>query len=119
MLMRSPATEARSLPGLGALRLALTRRFIVYTLSVVATAVFLAASFVHVGFVFLFLIALIFAAIGTYDVCQTHHSLLRNYPIAARIRFLLEEIRPEIRQYFLESDTDGTPYNRVKRSIRS
>jgi glutamate synthase domain-containing protein 2 len=117
MLMPSPAKQVTGLPGLSVLRLALTRRFVVYTLSLVATAGFLALSFVHAGFLFVFAIALIFAAIGTYDVLQVHHSLLRNYPIAARLRFLLEEIRPEIRQYFLESDTDGTPFNRVKRSI--
>ena len=48
---------------------------------------------------------------------QTKHSLRRNYPILAHIRFMLEKIRPEIRQYFLESDTDGTPFNRAKRAI--
>ncbi len=41
----------------------------------------------------------------------------RNYPILANIRFGLEKIRPEIRQYFLESDTDGTPFNRSKRAV--
>ena len=55
--------------------------------------------------------------VGMHDVMQKKSSILRNYPIAAHIRFLLEEIRPEIRQYFLESDTDGTPFNREKRSI--
>jgi glutamate synthase domain-containing protein 2 len=48
---------------------------------------------------------------------QKRHAILRSYPIAAHFRFLFEEIRPEIRQYFLESDTDGTPFNRDKRSI--
>lgn len=48
---------------------------------------------------------------------QTRHSLKRNYPILANIRFLLEGIRPEIRQYFLESDVDGVPFNRSKRAI--
>lgn len=57
------------------------------------------------------------AAIGTWDLIQTKHSLRRNYPILANIRFLLEEIRPEIRQYFLESDLDGTPFNRSKRAV--
>ena len=57
------------------------------------------------------------SAIGLWDLLQTKHSLRRNYPILANIRFLLETIRPEIRQYFLESDLDGTPFNRIKRSI--
>jgi glutamate synthase domain-containing protein 2 len=55
--------------------------------------------------------------IGFSDMAQRRHSILRNYPIAGHIRFMLEEIRPEIRQYFLESDTDGTPFSRNDRSI--
>ena len=43
--------------------------------------------------------------------------MLRNYPLTAHIRFILEEIRPEIRQYFLESEKDGTPFSRDKRAI--
>src|SRR5262249_4740096 len=45
------------------------------------------------------------------------HSVLRNYPIAAHFRFLLEQIRPEIRQYFLEDDSTGTPFARKKRAV--
>jgi glutamate synthase domain-containing protein 2 len=55
--------------------------------------------------------------IGVWDMMQTRHSLRRNYPILANIRFGLEKIRPEIRQYFLESDTDGVPFNRSKRAV--
>ena len=58
-----------------------------------------------------------FALLGFYDLIQTRHSLLRNYPILAYLRFLLEKIRPEIRQYFLESDLDGVPFNRSTRAI--
>jgi glutamate synthase domain-containing protein 2 len=54
---------------------------------------------------------------GTIDLMQTRHSVLRNYPLTAHIRFILEEIRPEIRQYFLESEKDGTPFSRDKRAI--
>src|SRR5262245_12705568 len=54
---------------------------------------------------------------GVWDIAHTKHSLRRNYPILANIRFVLEKIRPEIRQYFLESDTDGVPFNRSKRAI--
>jgi glutamate synthase domain-containing protein 2 len=56
-------------------------------------------------------------ALGVWDLTQPRHSLKRNYPILANLRFILEKIRPEIRQYFLESDTDGTPFNRNKRAI--
>ncbi|NCW25240.1 MAG: hypothetical protein EBV84_07700, partial [Betaproteobacteria bacterium] len=43
--------------------------------------------------------------LGIRDVRQEHHAVLRNYPIIGHFRFLFEEIRPEIRQYFIESDT--------------
>ncbi|MEQ8785262.1 MAG: FMN-binding glutamate synthase family protein [Pirellulaceae bacterium] len=57
------------------------------------------------------------AVLGVWDVLQTRHSITRNYPIAAHFRFLLEGIRPEIHQYFIESDIDGRPYNRDQRSL--
>jgi len=63
------------------------------------------------------LICLALVIVGLLDILQTRHSLKRNYPILANLRFMLEKVRPEIRQYFLESDLDGTPFNRSKRAI--
>lgn len=57
------------------------------------------------------------SVLGFRDLTQRSHSILRNYPILAHIRFLLQKIRPEIRQYFLESEMDGAPFSRKKRSI--
>jgi glutamate synthase domain-containing protein 2 len=57
------------------------------------------------------------AALGLRDATQTKHSILRNYPVLGHLRFLLEFIRPEIRQYFIESDTDGAPFSRAQRSL--
>jgi hypothetical protein len=48
------------------------------------------------------------AAIGIYDVTQTKRTILRNFPIIGHLRFILEGIGPEIRQYFIESDTGKT-----------
>ena len=58
-----------------------------------------------------------FLARGVYDLFQTRHAILRNYPITAHLRFLFEEIRPEMRQYFFEDDKDGLPFARDKRAI--
>jgi glutamate synthase domain-containing protein 2 len=55
--------------------------------------------------------------LGLYDVRQTRHSICRNYPVIGRLRFLFETIRPELRQYFLESDTDANPFSRQQRAI--
>jgi glutamate synthase domain-containing protein 2 len=68
-------------------------------------------------FLISFVLAALLSAIGVWDMLQTKHSLRRNYPILANIRFMLETVRPEIRQYFLESDLDGTPFNRSKRAV--
>jgi glutamate synthase domain-containing protein 2 len=54
---------------------------------------------------------------GLYDLRQSRHAVLRNYPVAAHLRFLLESIRPEMRQYFFEGDKDGSPFPRDKRAI--
>ena len=59
----------------------------------------------------------VLSLIGLRDITQTKQSIRRNYPILAHIRFFLEEIRPEIRQYFLEADRDETPFSRAQRSI--
>src|ERR1700737_5500277 len=64
--------------------------------------------------------SLIFGALtllGIRDLLQQNHAVLRNYPISAHLRFLLEEIRPEMRQYFFESKKDGMPFSRDTRAV--
>ena len=56
-------------------------------------------------------------AVGIYDLQQTQHAVLRNYPILGHLRFLLEFIRPELRQYFIEGDNDAVPFSRAQRSL--
>jgi glutamate synthase domain-containing protein 2 len=96
-------------------------RFIVLTACVLATAALAAAVVLHPGW--REVLALPLAAfggltlVGLRDLVQTKHSILRNYPISAHLRFLLEEIRPEMRQYFFEGEKDGTPFSRDTRAI--
>ncbi|MBU3652499.1 MAG: FMN-binding glutamate synthase family protein [Limnohabitans sp.] len=56
-------------------------------------------------------------AVGIYDLQQTRHAILRNYPIIGHLRFMLEAVRPELRQYFLESETEAAPFSRAQRSL--
>ncbi len=56
-------------------------------------------------------------ALGVRDMMQTHHAVTRNYPIIGHMRFLFEKIRPEIRQYFVESDQDEVPFSREQRAL--
>ena len=55
--------------------------------------------------------------LGVHDLQQTRHAILRNYPIIGHLRFLLEFIRPELRQYFIEADGDAVPFSRSQRSL--
>ncbi len=55
--------------------------------------------------------------IALHDVIQTKHAIVKNYPVIGHLRYLFEAIRPEMRQYFFESDLDGRPFNRRQRSI--
>jgi glutamate synthase domain-containing protein 2 len=59
----------------------------------------------------------VLSGIGIYDLIQTKMSILRNYPVIGHLRFLLEYIRPEIRQYFIEGDNDETPFSREQRTL--
>jgi len=100
------------------LPLAFSRRYITVSLAVAATMVFLILTVLgYEVFLTGFVVAALLSLVGIHDMIQTRHSILRSYPIAGHIRFLLEEIRPEIRQYFLESDIDGTPFDRNTRAI--
>jgi glutamate synthase domain-containing protein 2 len=63
------------------------------------------------------LISAALALLGWRDVLQRRHAILRNYPIIGHLRFLLEYFRPEVRQYFIESDTEAQPFSRQQRSL--
>lgn len=57
------------------------------------------------------------AALGTWDLLQRRSTLRRNYPILAHFRYGLESVGPEMRQYFIESDTQEVPFSRQQRSL--
>ncbi len=102
------------------LLLPLTARFIAFSLVVLITAALFGALLAGTPLLYVAIPLAVFAALtalGIYDLMQKRHAVLRNYPLTAHIRFILEEIRPEIRQYFLESEKDGTPFSRDKRAI--
>jgi glutamate synthase domain-containing protein 2 len=66
---------------------------------------------------FWFLITFFIVVIGFYDISQGQRTILRNYPIIGHLRYFFEFIRPEIRQYFIESDTESVPFSRTQRSL--
>lgn len=63
------------------------------------------------------LILLPLILLGIYDMFQTKRAIIRNFPILGRLRYVMEDLRPKIYQYFIESDTNGTPISRIYRSV--
>lgn len=92
-------------------------RKLFFTLSAASIILILVLSrfYEYAGLLFIVVIPVIL--LGIYDLLQTHSTIPRIYPVIGRLRYFFESIRPEIQQYFVESDLDGIPVNREFRSL--
>ncbi len=63
------------------------------------------------------IVGTVLVLVGISDLTQEKRSILRNYPVIGHMRFWLEFIRPEIRQYFIENDNEAAPFSRAQRSL--
>ncbi|MBC5774716.1 FMN-binding glutamate synthase family protein [Pontibacter sp. KCTC 32443] len=70
-----------------------------------------------ISFLWLLVLVVPLHVIYHRNIRQGKHSILRNYPLLGYLRYFFESIRPELRQYFFESDLDGKPFSRRQRSI--
>ena len=93
----------------------LRQMFVLIAISV--TALVLALSLVSTSWLWLFAAIGPIILLGVYDMFQTQHSILRLYPVLGHFRYMLESIRPEIQQYFVETNLDGAPISREFRSL--
>ena len=99
-------------------RIPLLQRYAIFGATILAAlgglglAAFVSAWFLVPAAVFAALVAL-----GVHDLIQRSHAILRNYPVIGHMRWLFEGIRPEIRQYLIESDEDEEPFSREARSL--
>ncbi len=87
--------------------------YILSVLSLVAVAV---GAFFNPAALWFLLIIVPLVALGIYDIAS-RHNVLTNYPVIGHLRYMLEFISPEIRQYFIETDKSGRPYNRLQRNL--
>ena len=95
----------------------MTRWLLVAGTAVLAVGGVLLAVLFSPWWTFLAVVLVAVAALGSHDLVQTRHNILRNYPVLGHMRFLLEAIRPELQQYFIERNFDGRPYDRDTRSL--
>lgn len=84
------------------------------TIAVLATA---ALSLLWKPILWLYVLITPIVLLGIVDMLQTKHAIRRNFPVVGNMRYLMETIRPEINQYFVESNTDGRPFGRNARSV--
>lgn len=89
--------------------------FIICSLVVTALLLFWAWWWRDVLLLFVIVGPLIY--MGIADMLQTRQSIRRNFPLLGRLRYVFEDMRPKIQQYFVENDTDGAPINRIDRSV--
>ena len=89
--------------------------FIIFTTLVLFLGVL--SIFIYPAATWFFGLLLPFILLGIYDISQKRHTLWRNFPIFGHTRWLMEDMRPMVQQYFVEPDLDGAPINRVFRSV--
>ncbi len=65
----------------------------------------------------LYIVVIPILLLGLIDVFQKRHTIRKIYPVIGRFRYMFESVRPEIQQYFVESETNGTPVSREFRSL--
>ena len=102
------------------LRSLLTRypvRYSFLVLCAIGLALSIASVLAHRTGVLPGLVFLTLVLVGVRDLRQSRHAVLRNYPVIGHLRFLFEYVRPEIRQYFIESDAEAAPFSRAQRSL--
>lgn len=85
--------------------------------SVVISALILVWAYYWIYALFSFVVVAPLIYMGVVDMIQKRQSIRRNFPLFGRLRYIFEDLRPKIQQYFVESDTDGAPINRNERSV--
>jgi glutamate synthase domain-containing protein 2 len=93
------------------------KRSLFYLISVISVVLILVWAWFWTDVLFLFIIVGPLIIIGIQDVMQDKQSIRKNFPVLGRLRYVFEDLRPKIQQYFVESDTDGAPINRNERSV--
>ncbi|MBV8254055.1 MAG: FMN-binding glutamate synthase family protein [Chitinophaga sp.] len=92
----------------------MAKRFV--AISVISLFLIIGLGFFFSWVWWLLILAVPLIVMGINDMTQTKHAIIRNFPVVGRMRYWMEGMRPKIHQYFVESDIDGRPINRIDRS---
>ncbi len=89
--------------------------FVIFSIAI--TVVLLVWAYWWTDVLLFFVVVAPMIYLGVVDMMQTRQSIRRNFPLLGRLRYVFEDMRPKIQQYFVENDTDGAPINRIDRSV--
>ena len=92
------------------------RKYFILISTITVVSILLIA-LVWPGILWSFILVAPLVLMGVFDMLQKNHTIRRNFPLIGRFRYVLESVRPEIMQYFVETDTEGRPLNRILRSL--
>ncbi|HUH33059.1 MAG TPA: FMN-binding glutamate synthase family protein [Daejeonella sp.] len=90
---------------------------ILWTLVVLNIILLILAIFINPAWFWVLPVTASLLIVGLFNINQRGHTILKNFPVLGYFRYIFEAIRPEMRQYFWESDLDGKPFNRRQRSV--
>lgn len=93
------------------------RRLFILISVIVCGAILACATYWNIAALWAFVLFGPLILLGLTDMFQSRQAIRRNFPVAGHFRYLFEAIRPEINQYFVESNTDGRPFSREQRSV--
>ncbi|EKD42374.1 MAG: hypothetical protein ACD_73C00185G0003 [uncultured bacterium] len=93
------------------------KQYIILAGLILVSGFTLLGHFIHTDWYYAFILIGPLVLLGLHDIIQKKHSILRNFPVLGHGRFLMEAIRPELQQYFVESNLNGMPISRELRSI--
>ena len=86
-------------------------------ISILTISLIVAISLIWKPILYAFILVGPLVLLGISDIVQKKHAIKRNFPVLGQLRYILEKFRPEIMQYFVETDTQGTPINRIFRTL--
>ena len=92
------------------------RKFFVI-FSITSLSIIAILGYINLKFLFLLSIFVPLILMGIYDMAQSQKTIRRNFPLLGRVRYILEALGPGVRQYFIEADLEGKPFNRQQRSL--
>ncbi|WP_439815521.1 FMN-binding glutamate synthase family protein [Zavarzinia sp. CC-PAN008] len=98
-------------------KLSLVSRYAAFAACIVLAVLFLLAPVAEPWGTLLAILFGVLSLVGVHDLVQDRHAVTRNYPVIGHIRYLVEAVRPELRQYLFETDFEKLPFSRQERSL--